>query len=237
MLLTWRTILLLRCPAQFVLTSLGKYFTIQYGVANVVAETAWLRNLLRELHYPLSTATLVYCDNVSAVYMSANPVQHQRTKHIEIDIHFVRDMVTAGQVRVLHVLSRYQYADIFTKGLPSALFEEFRSSLSVRPSPASTARAYQLIFLEDLSNHYLFNRISKCRADYPFVDVLHVDDPPIREDSIVKANKIYDSFKMGYIKESLIQTKGVAAKKALVFTTSVRAFAISPLELRRSIRG
>nr|GEU93604.1 ribonuclease H-like domain-containing protein [Tanacetum cinerariifolium] len=67
------------------------------GVAKVVAETAWLRNFLRELHSPLSTATLVYCDNVSAVYMSANPVQHQRTKHIEIDIHFVRDMVTAGQ--------------------------------------------------------------------------------------------------------------------------------------------
>ncbi|GJT83387.1 ribonuclease H-like domain-containing protein [Tanacetum coccineum] len=112
------------------------------GVANVVAETAWLRNLLRELHSPLSTTTLVYCDNVSAVYMSANPVQHQRTKHIEIDIHFVRDMVTAGQVRVLHVPSRFQYADIFTKGLPSALFEEFRSSLSVRPPPALTAGAY-----------------------------------------------------------------------------------------------
>ncbi|GJX83687.1 ribonuclease H-like domain-containing protein [Tanacetum coccineum] len=77
------------------------------GVANVVAETAWLRNLLRELHSPLSTATLVYCDNVGAIYMSANHVQHQRTKHIEIAIHFVRDMVTAGQVRVLHVPSRY----------------------------------------------------------------------------------------------------------------------------------
>nr|GEY34124.1 ribonuclease H-like domain-containing protein [Tanacetum cinerariifolium] len=93
------------------------------GVANVVAETAWLRNLLRELHSPLTTATLDYYDNVNAVYMAANPVQHQRTKHIEIDIHFVRDMVTAGQVRVLHVPSRYQYVDIFTKGLPSALFE------------------------------------------------------------------------------------------------------------------
>nr|GEU61630.1 ribonuclease H-like domain-containing protein [Tanacetum cinerariifolium] len=65
------------------------------GVANVVAETAWIRNLLRELHSPLLTATLVYCDNVSAVYMSPNPVQHQRTKHIEIDIHFVHDMVKA----------------------------------------------------------------------------------------------------------------------------------------------
>ncbi|GJV99433.1 ribonuclease H-like domain-containing protein [Tanacetum coccineum] len=106
------------------------------------SETSWLRNLLRELHFPLSTATLVYCDNISAVYMSANPVQHQRTKHIEIDIHFVRDMVTAGQVRVLHVPSRYQYADIFTKGLPSTLFEEFRSRLSVRPPFAPTTRAY-----------------------------------------------------------------------------------------------
>nr|GEX41152.1 ribonuclease H-like domain-containing protein [Tanacetum cinerariifolium] len=64
------------------------------GVANVVAETAWLRNFLLELHAPLSTATLftatlVYYDNVSVVYLSTNPVQHQRTKHIEIDIHFV----------------------------------------------------------------------------------------------------------------------------------------------------
>ncbi|GJV60285.1 ribonuclease H-like domain-containing protein [Tanacetum coccineum] len=112
------------------------------GVANIVAETAWLHNLLRELHSSLSTATLVYCDNISAVYMSANPVQHQRTKHIDIDIHFIHDMVTAGQVRVLHVPSRYQYVDIFTKGIPSALFEEFRSSLSVHPPPALTAGAY-----------------------------------------------------------------------------------------------
>nr|GEX87938.1 ribonuclease H-like domain-containing protein [Tanacetum cinerariifolium] len=70
-----------------------------------------------------------------------NPVQHQRTKHIEIDIHFVRDLVTDGHVRVLHVPSRYQYVDIFTKGLPSALFEDFRSSLSVRLPPVRTARA------------------------------------------------------------------------------------------------
>ncbi|GJW42942.1 ribonuclease H-like domain-containing protein [Tanacetum coccineum] len=112
------------------------------GVANVFSETAWIRNLLRELHSPLSTATLVYCDNVSAVYMSVNPVQHQRTKHIEIDIHFVRDMVTAGHVRVLHVPSCFQYADIFTKGLLTALFEDFRSSLSVCPPPAQTAGAY-----------------------------------------------------------------------------------------------
>ncbi|GJW88041.1 ribonuclease H-like domain-containing protein [Tanacetum coccineum] len=86
-----------------------------------VAETCWLHNLLRELHTPLSSATLVYSDNVSAVYLSCNPVQHQRTKHIEIDIHFVRDLVAVGHARVLHVPSRYQFVNIFTKGLPSAL--------------------------------------------------------------------------------------------------------------------
>ncbi|GKE39677.1 ribonuclease H-like domain-containing protein [Tanacetum coccineum] len=80
------------------------------GVVNVVAKTSWIRNLLREFHTPLFTETLVYCDNVSVVYMSANPVQHQRTKHIEIDIHFVHDKVAAGHVRVLHVPSRFQYA-------------------------------------------------------------------------------------------------------------------------------
>ncbi|GJR66420.1 ribonuclease H-like domain-containing protein, partial [Tanacetum coccineum] len=107
-----------------------------------VAETSWIRNLLRELHTPLFIATLVYCDNVSAVYMSANPVQHQRTKHIEIDIHFVRDKVAAGHVQVLHVPSRFQYADIFTKGLSYPLFADFRSSLSVRKTPTPTAGAY-----------------------------------------------------------------------------------------------
>ncbi|GJW97945.1 ribonuclease H-like domain-containing protein [Tanacetum coccineum] len=64
-------------------------------------------NLLRGLHTPLSSATVFYCDNASAFYLSCNPVQHQRTKHIEIDIHFVRDLVATGQVRVLHVPSRY----------------------------------------------------------------------------------------------------------------------------------
>ncbi|GJX14656.1 ribonuclease H-like domain-containing protein [Tanacetum coccineum] len=63
-----------------------------HGVANAAVETCWLRNLLRELHTPLSSDTLVYCDIMSAVYLSSNPVQHQRTKHIDIDIHFVGDV-------------------------------------------------------------------------------------------------------------------------------------------------
>ncbi|GJS51130.1 ribonuclease H-like domain-containing protein [Tanacetum coccineum] len=88
------------CPTTWRSTSEAEY----YGVANAVAETCWLRNLLRELHTPMSSDMLVYCDNV----------------------------------RVLHVPSRYQYADIFTKGLPTTLFKEFRTSLSVWCSLAPT---------------------------------------------------------------------------------------------------
>jgi hypothetical protein len=96
-----------------------------------VAEASWLRQLFAELHSPLAKSTFVYCDNVSAVNLSTNPVQHQRTKHVEIDLHFVRDRVAIADVRVLHVPTTSQFADIFTKGLLSSTFVEFRSSLNV----------------------------------------------------------------------------------------------------------
>jgi hypothetical protein len=79
-----------------------------------VAEVCWLRQLLQELHTPLSKSTLVYCNKVSVVYLSTNPVQHQRTKHVEIDLHFVRERVAIGDVHVLHVLTTSHFADIFT---------------------------------------------------------------------------------------------------------------------------
>ena len=109
------------------------------GVANDVSEVTWIRNLMLELYCPLRTATIVYCDNVSAVYLSTNPVQHQRMKHVEIGIHFVRERIAIGQVRVIHVPSSSQYADIFTKGIHSPLFLDFKSSLRVSKDPTSTA--------------------------------------------------------------------------------------------------
>jgi hypothetical protein len=100
-------------------------------MANGVAEACWLRQLLVELHNPLSRATLVYCDSVSFVYLSTNHVQHQHTKHIEIDLHFVCEHVVVGDVRVIHIPTTSQFADIFTKGLPSSVFSEFRFNLNI----------------------------------------------------------------------------------------------------------
>jgi len=95
-------------------------------VAHAVAETCWLRQLLQELHAPISSATIVYCDNVSATYMAQNPVHHRRTKHIEIDIHFIREKVAWGQVWVLHVSSSHQFANTMTQGSSSPCVRDRR---------------------------------------------------------------------------------------------------------------
>jgi hypothetical protein len=95
------------------------------------AEVCWLRQLFVELHNPLLRVTLVYCNIVSAVYLSNNLIQYQRTKHVEIDFQFVREHVAGGDIRVLHVPTISQFTDIFTKGLPSLACLEFWSSLNI----------------------------------------------------------------------------------------------------------
>lgn len=102
-------------------------------MANAVAELCGIRNLLLEVGCPLNKASMVYCHNISSVYMAHNPVKHQQTKHIEIDIHFVREKVAMGHVKVIHVPSSLQFADVCTKGLPRLLFNQFKTSLTVRP--------------------------------------------------------------------------------------------------------
>jgi hypothetical protein len=90
-----------------------------------VAEACWLRQLLRELHTRLMKSTLVYCDNVSVIYLSTNSIQHQRTNHVKINLHFVWECVAMGDICVLYVPMISQFTDIFTKGLPTSVFLEF----------------------------------------------------------------------------------------------------------------
>ncbi|GAA0187158.1 transmembrane signal receptor [Lithospermum erythrorhizon] len=86
--------------------------------------------------------TIIFHSSVEAEYRE-NLVQHQRTKHVELDIHFVREKMAHGHVRVLHVPSKYQIAHIFTKYLPLILFTDFWDSLSsVRPPSTPTEGVY-----------------------------------------------------------------------------------------------
>ncbi|TQE01264.1 hypothetical protein C1H46_013171 [Malus baccata] len=104
------------------------------ALAIAAAELAWVRQVLCDLCVPLFTAPVLYCDNISGIALSSNPVFHSRVKHIEIDYHFVRERVIRGDLHVLHVSSKEQFADILTKGLSAPLFQHHCSNLMLGSS-------------------------------------------------------------------------------------------------------
>ncbi|KAM2087580.1 hypothetical protein ACFX1X_032109 [Malus domestica] len=99
------------------------------ALAITAAELAWIRQLLCDMHVPVYSSPMIFCDNVSAIALSSNPVFHAKSKHIEIDYHFVRERVTRGDLQVQHVSSSDQYADILIKGLSAPLFQHHCSNL------------------------------------------------------------------------------------------------------------
>ncbi|KAJ0787642.1 putative RNA-directed DNA polymerase [Helianthus annuus] len=101
------------------------------ALAHTAAEIRWIISVLQELHVSLSGPPTLWCDNIGATYLAVNPVFHQRTKHLEIDLHFIRDMVLAQTLRVRYVPTTLQLADLLTKGLSSVRFDTLRSKLHV----------------------------------------------------------------------------------------------------------
>ncbi|KAL6313098.1 hypothetical protein AAG906_021157 [Vitis piasezkii] len=87
------------------------------AMAHVTCELTWLIALLKDLGVPHTQPALLYCDNQAALHIAANPVFHERTKHIEIDCHIVREKIQTGMLKTLHVASQHQLADILTKPL------------------------------------------------------------------------------------------------------------------------
>ena len=104
-------------------------------MANTAAELIWISHLLRDLQALPSARPTLLCDNLSAIFLSQNPVAHKRAKHIDIDYHFIRELVLSGKLHTKFVPTKLQVADIFTKPLPRPLFEQFRDNLCVRPPP------------------------------------------------------------------------------------------------------
>jgi histone deacetylase 1/2 len=105
-------------------------------LALTAAEISWLRSLFLDLGLFL-TCPRIWCDNVSAIALASNPVFHGRTKHIEVDYHYVREKVVHQELQVFFISSTNQIADIFTKGLPSPRFQFLLSKLPVLTRPIS----------------------------------------------------------------------------------------------------
>ncbi|CAH9115172.1 unnamed protein product [Cuscuta europaea] len=104
-------------------------------VAYTVQDTLHIRPVLFELGFPVTVPVQLFCDNISTSYLTANPVQHARSKHIQIDYHFVRERVAHGDMVVKYIHTQLQLADSFTKSLSSQQFHFLKDNLRV-VSPA-----------------------------------------------------------------------------------------------------
>jgi histone deacetylase 1/2 len=101
------------------------------ALANVTAELIWVEALLQELGVKLQQKPCLWCDNLGATYLSANPVFHARTRHIEIDFHFVRERVANNRLDIKFISSKDQVADGFTKALPVRNLDEFKHNINL----------------------------------------------------------------------------------------------------------
>jgi histone deacetylase 1/2 len=101
------------------------------ALANATAEVIWVQTLLTELGVPQPRAACLWCDNIGATYLSANLVFHARTKHTEVDYHFVRERVAWKLLDIRFVPSGDQVADGFTKSLSTRQLEVFCRNLNL----------------------------------------------------------------------------------------------------------
>jgi hypothetical protein len=96
-----------------------------------VREAVWLRKLLADLFGHEMDSTVIHCDNQSCVKLSENPVFHDKSKHIEIKYHYIRDMVQRKAIHVQYLSTHEQVADVFTKPLAKTKFKYFRERLGL----------------------------------------------------------------------------------------------------------
>lgn len=107
-------------------------------MASLTCELKWLKALLRSLGVDHPSAMPLFCDSKSALHIAQNPVFHERTKHIEVDCHYVRDAIRDGVIVTNHVSTNDQLADILTKALGKRKFLSFLRKLGIWDPSAPT---------------------------------------------------------------------------------------------------
>ncbi|KAL0325088.1 UNVERIFIED_CONTAM: Retrovirus-related Pol polyprotein from transposon RE1 [Sesamum radiatum] len=101
------------------------------AMATTVCELLWITCILKDFQVPLTTPVPFWCDNQAALHITANPVFYERTKHLDIDCHIVRDQYKAGFISPGYIAGHLQPADAFTEILPVAAFTQSRVKLAL----------------------------------------------------------------------------------------------------------
>ncbi|RVW21062.1 Retrovirus-related Pol polyprotein from transposon RE1 [Vitis vinifera] len=101
------------------------------AMAHGICEGMWLQRILKELGIISNSTMTVLCDNKATISIAKNPVQHDRTKHVEIDRHFIKEKLEGGTIRLMYIPSSRQTTDILTKALPKATYENMKSKLGM----------------------------------------------------------------------------------------------------------
>jgi len=107
------------------------------AMSTACSEIVWLRGLLAEIGFPQSNPTPLHADNTSAIQIATNPVYHERTKHIEVDCHYIREVVDKRVITLPHVSSDLQIADVFTKSMARQRHQFLVGKLMLFDPPAS----------------------------------------------------------------------------------------------------
>jgi hypothetical protein len=99
------------------------------AACSAAQEAIWIRLLLKEMGFEQKEPTILNEDNQGCIRLSANDNSHQRTKHIDIKHHFVRERVKSGEIKLEYVNTKENLADMQTKALPTPLFETLKQKL------------------------------------------------------------------------------------------------------------
>ncbi|XP_033147559.1 uncharacterized mitochondrial protein AtMg00810 [Brassica rapa] len=110
------------------------------SLSETATELHWIGSVMRELGIPMQTTPELYCDNLSSVHLTTNPSFHKRSKHFELDYHYVRERVALKALVVRHIPAQQQLADIFTKSLSAGAFQNLRAKLGVVVPPSLSLR-------------------------------------------------------------------------------------------------